>query len=499
MRFPRSIEFRLAAWYSLLLMVGLGSLGAVLWVGVDYSMTAAVDDLLTARVARILDFVDAEFGETTLDGGPEDGELEGYVEHVGSPPAAVSLEAGVFGELREELSEYAYGVPDGSRIHIRSDDGQTLLPVGASFKAKSVVAWQEPSGDGKAFSTLETAAGAFRVLNSPALLVGRSYRIQVASSLEAVTATRERLLWWLLWAVPAGVLVSFTGGYLISRAAMRPVERVVDVASKMDVGRLSERIDVPPSRDVVERLAETFNDMLARLEGSVNRLEEFTADASHELRGPVAVIRTTAELALRHARSDEELREDMQEIHDEAARLTDLIEDLLALARADSGADSEPMTDVDLGALARDAHEKYRRMAGSRKLGIDVGEGSAVVRGHSASLRRLLVILLDNAVRHTAEDASVSVSVRTDSDQVTLTVSDTGQGIPSDKLSRVFDRFYRVDSSRNRSKGGFGLGLSIAKWIAESHRGGVTAESEVGRGSSFAVLLPRGDGPRRPH
>jgi signal transduction histidine kinase len=258
----------------------------------------------------------------------------------------------------------------------------------------------------------------------------------------------------------------------------------------MDVHRLSERLDVPPTGDLVQRLAETFNGMLGRLQVSVKRLDEFTADASHELRNPVSVIRTTAELALRQARTDENLRKDMVEIHEQATRLTNLIEDLLTLARADSGGSGEPMCDVEFRALVYEVSEQYRRVAGERRIVVDVEETADTVWGHGPSLRRLIAILLDNAIQHTPADSWIHVAAARDGSLLVLSVADTGEGIPQADLPRVFDRFYRVDSSRNRSNGGVGLGLSIARWIAESHGGSITVTSEPGKGSTFRVQLP---------
>jgi two-component system, OmpR family, heavy metal sensor histidine kinase CusS len=540
----RSIEFRLAAWYSLLLLGGLTSLGAVLWFGINYSMVAAVDDLLAEKAGRLVDFIHAEFkgNHSDLRENADDGEVRGQVERVDprhewlqihgtriyltpqtvfagrtAPFRAADLQQGQYvevaveragtggewaattillnttywDELREDLNEYALAVPEGRLTHIRTATGQILLPVRSQSDAQTTLPWLDSPTEGQRFFTVETAEGSFRVHSTEAVVEGSSCRIQVASSLAALTATKARLLSWILWAGPVGLVLSLCGGYVISRAALRPVENVVGVAGRMDVNRLSERLEVPATGDVVQRLAETFNGMLGRLEASVRRLEEFTADASHELRSPVTVIRTTAELAVRQARTREELRKDMQGIQAEAARLTELIEDLLTLARADSGGYSSPMDDVDLGALVREVTKQYGQTIGQRKLHVEIAEEDAVVTGHAPSLRRLLVILLDNAVQHTPADTSIRVVVRGEREALLLSVADTGEGILPQDLSRVFDRFYRVDSSRNRFKGGFGLGLSIAKWIVESHSGNIAATSQVGKGTTFSAHLPR--------
>ena len=504
-------------------------------------MVSAVDDLLTARVNHLANLIEAEFGGTVsppdqqqsgnefrgiVDGLDPEGEwfsVDGtriyftpetqfesatgtygpsYLEHgqyvelevaqrndqwVASE---VSLETAVEQEILEELHEYSLAVPEGHLIHIRTEGGRQIIPPRPEPTTQPMVPWQAIGSDNLSLRTIEVNGGLFRVLGGRALLAGSSYRVQVASSLASVVATRERLISWLLWSIPIGVLVSFAGGYVISRRALRPVEDVAQIASRMDVTRLAERLPVAPTGDVVQTLAETFNDMLSRLEMAVKRLRQFTADASHELRSPVSVIRTTAELATREARTQDDLRKDMKEIHDEAKRLSELIEDLLTLARADE-AHAGPMAKVDLGGLADSVRHRYQRLINGRTLKWNVGESNLTVQGHEPSLRRLLIILLDNAVQHTPTDASIHVSVRGNTDQLVFSVADKGEGMPPQELTRIFDRFYRVDPARNRAKGGAGLGLSIAKWISESHGGTITVSSEVGKGSVFQVSLPR--------
>ena len=535
---PRSIGFRLAALFSLLLLAGLISLGAVLWFGVQYNMVSAVDGLLEDRAANLVKFVNAEFGNVFAESGDDrnQGEFRGRIEQVDAGRhwiamsgsriqlrentkfegslRAPDLRAGQFGEveverqgagspwtaktvgvvtdlrkeLREMLHEYALAAPDGRLLQLRALDGASLLPARTDGEWRSPVAWRNTLDAG--FSTIETAHGPYRLLDRELPLAGGRYRLQSSSSLAALSATRDGLLRWIWWAIPTALLLSLCGGYLISRAALRPLERFAGVASRISANRLSERLEAPATGDVVERLARTFNGMLERLESSVNRLDQFTADASHELRGPVAVIRTTAELAVRQNRANAGLREDMRGIHGEAARLTDLIDDLLTLARSDSGQAAAPMTQVDLGAIVDDVAGQFRRQVGAARIQTEVAEGARIVRGQAPALKRLLVILVDNAVRHTPEDASIRVAVGGDHEERVLSVADTGHGIPASELPRLFDRFYRADPSRNRSPGGFGLGLAIAKCIAESHGGRISVSSKLGEGSVFRVLLP---------
>ena len=534
----RSLEFRLAAWYSALLLAGLAALGGALWLGVDYTLTQSVDDLLTARLESLDAFVRSEFGEGApdLSGDAEEGEVKGEIEKIGADGSwlviadarvgltpetrfdsdygefsAADLEPGMYvgveversdgrwvafeiseersfeTELRAELREYALGAPDGGLIQVRTTAGSPVLAGAAGPD------WIENPGEGRSLSTMDTTAGPYRVLRDKLALAGRPHEIQLATSFGAVSGARRRLIGLVFLAAPLSLVLSLGGGYLISRRALRPIEDVVDVAETMTVDRLDRRLDVAKSGDVIERLGATFNSMLDRLESSVKRLEEFTADASHELRSPVSVIRTTAELALRQDRTPDELRRDMADIEEETGRLSELVDDLLTLARADGKAESPAMEITDLGAIVQEVGAQYQRLPGGKDIEVEIEPRRATVRGHAPSLRRLMVILLDNAVRHTPGDTRISLQVGGSSNQVEVTVSDQGEGIPADVLPRIFDRFYRSDRSRNRSEGGFGLGLSIAKWIVESHGGRIAADSLPGKGSTFTASFPRAD------
>jgi len=232
--------------------------------------------------------------------------------------------------------------------------------------------------------------------------------------------------------------------------------------------------------------------MLARLEAAVKRLSQFTADASHELRTPVALIRTTAELTLRRERTPETYREALRQIVAESDRMAHLIEDLLLLARADAGLPTLPLDRVELTPLVRDVCEQGQVLAQSRQLDISaqVPDEPVYVEANDPALRRLLLLLVDNAVKYTPAGGHITLSVDREPGAATVTVRDTGIGIPDSALPHVFERFYRVDESRNRDAGGTGLGLSIAKWIAERHHASLEAESVVGQGSAFRVRFP---------
>ncbi len=333
----------------------------------------------------------------------------------------------------------------------------------------------------------------YRTRAAEIVVQGQRFRVSVAAPLESTELTLRRLREVLLWAAPGVLLIASLGGYWISRKALRPVDAITRAARTIGIENLSERLAVPASGDELARLSQTWNGMLERLEAAVKRLSQFTADASHELRTPIALIRATAELTLRRERSPETYRDALKHILDETDRTTRLIEDLLLLARADAGLPAWPLDRVALTPLVLDVCEQGQILARERQLEIssETPEQPVYVDAHDPALRRLLLLLVDNAVKYTPAGGRITVSVALDSSGPTVTVRDTGIGIPGAALPHVFERFYRVDESRNRDAGGAGLGLSIAHWIAQRHHASLEAESVEGRGSAFRVRFPR--------
>jgi signal transduction histidine kinase/ribosomal protein L7/L12 len=299
---------------------------------------------------------------------------------------------------------------------------------------------------------------------------------------------------------PLGLLafvLSVGGAYLLTRAALSPVEAVVSAASKMTEGDLSRRLPVANPKDEIGRLTTTINALLARLEGAFARLEEalsrqrrFAADASHELRTPLTSIAGYAQMLQRWGlRDPQTAREGVAAIRQESERMQKLAEALLALTRGDEGAPLE-IEDHDLAAVAEEAARTARTAAGEKLAVRYLPEERPVNASFDRDrIREATSILLDNAVRYTPEGGKVTVAVREANGWADLEVSDTGVGIPEDQLPLIFERFYRADPSRAAS--GAGLGLAIARQIAEAHGGKIEVESTPGEGSTFRLLLPK--------
>ena len=232
--------------------------------------------------------------------------------------------------------------------------------------------------------------------------------------------------------------------------------------------------------------------MFCRLESAFKRVTQFTADASHELRTPVALMRARTEVALRKQRSEAEYRETVLRIHQELERTSSLIENLMTLARADSGSEPLQVAATNLNELLLEISEPARLLAEGKSIQYDqqLSETALLVNGNAPSLRRLFLILIDNAVKYTPREGRISVVLDLSDGAAVTEIRDTGVGISPADLPHIFERFYRADESRSRESGGTGLGLSIAQWIAEAHRGNISVVSKVGEGSVFRVQIP---------
>ena len=457
----RSITFRLTGWYCLMLFSGYAIFSAVLWLIVRSALEVAVDDLVANRLDRLVQTV------VTESDGPED--------------------------VEDNMIDLLRASPEGHFAQVRDASDRQVFPSGGREPAPIPWVGKEPVRGSR---TVAIGPRLYRVLDRDVSLLGGSYRILLASSLESQQIVRDRLAGSFVIAAPVALLVCALGGWYIARRALKPVEAIAEAAASVTSTRLSRRIAVSDTGDALERLSRTFNEMLERLEMSFARIEQFSADASHELRTPLAVIRTTAELALKHGASEEGYRADLKEIQSEAQRLGDLIEVLLTLARQDAGAQSVEMSEIDLVALAAGVGRQFQQQAESRGLALHVvaPTGPRVLIGNEPSLRQLIACLLENALAHT-QAGSITVSVRDTADSVEASVTDTGGGIPNEATEKIFDRFYRVDSSRSRASGRLGLGLSIARRIAEFHGATLAAKSRLGEGSSFTLSFPHGHEP----
>ena len=305
-----------------------------------------------------------------------------------------------------------------------------------------------------------------------------------------ITSTLTTFRYVLLIAIVGVIILAGIGGLFLASRVLKPVEQITQAAQKIEESDLSQRIAVK-NDDELGRLAATLNDMIARLEEAFNRQRQFTADASHELRTPLAIMQAEATLALSKERTEADYRKSLETISQESTYMSSVIGKLLFLARSDAGKEQLNFEDVDLKDLITGLSTNIEALAMDKgiKFAVDAQE-SLIVNGDKVKLRQLFINILENAVRYTPTGGNISVSlVRKESNTLTA-ISDTGIGIPSEHLPHIFERFYRVDKARSRADGGVGLGMAIAKYIADSHGGKIEVESQLGKGTTFYITIP---------
>ncbi|HWQ31430.1 MAG TPA: ATP-binding protein [Blastocatellia bacterium] len=322
---------------------------------------------------------------------------------------------------------------------------------------------------------------------------GDSFFIRVGQSLKPLQEARRRLILLLSIAVPIALLIGSYGGLLLANQALRPVDRITVAAERISASDLSERVPLPEKMDEIGRLARTFNHMIARLQAAFERQRQFTSDASHELRTPLAVMRGELEITLRRERTPEEYQRVLTSNLEEIIRLSRLVEDLLTLARGDAGQVTLQWEPVLLSKLCEQTAEYLSPLAEQKQQTLiwQPPDKPVLVSGDVARLKQLLLNLIDNAIKYTGEGGRVAVSLQTEGKEAVLKVSDTGRGIPPEDLPHIFERFFRHSrSTSDKGATGFGLGLSIVKWIVDSHGGKIEATSKVSEGTIFTVRLP---------
>jgi len=463
MRF-RSIRFRLTAWYFAVLSLTLIFYGGGMWLAMRHSIRHGIDEGLEDRLEAVHHYLKLWIPRRSI-------------EFIG-----------------EELREHSGFGPDSDLLRIRAVDGPWIYRSRFAGDLPLPPLPENPSRR-RRFETVSTSSDRYRVLTGQVKVGDHLYTIQVGTPIGEYEEVLGQFGWTVVFTLPLALLVASLGGYWMSRRALEPVDRITREARTISARNLSQRLSAPATGDELARLSETLNGMMARLETAFQKMTRFTADASHELRTPLAVMRTTAELALRRERSQPEYRDALGQILVELERTSKLIENMLVLARADSGTGRLQLAPLDLARCFREASGQGRLLAEAKRIDYhsSAPDGEVRVPGDAGALHRLFLILIDNAVKYTPAGGAVSVVLRVSNRTAVAEVTDTGIGISPDDVPHIFERFYRADKARPRDEGGAGLGLSIAHWIAEAHQGEIRVDSKLERGSTFSIRLPLAD------
>jgi heavy metal sensor kinase len=315
--------------------------------------------------------------------------------------------------------------------------------------------------------------------------------VQVARSLASFDHESAELLFTFLLTGPLTLLAAVGGGYFLARRALSPVDRITATANQITADRLSQRIEVPNPDDELGALAQTLNRMIERLEQSFAEMQRFTADAAHELRTPLAVIRNEAEVALRARRSPEIYSDVLENLLEEVNRLSQLAERLLFLCRQDAGLQPPAREELATDELLREVVGNMHLLAEEKGVTLALGENpSCRVVSDPPLLRRVLYNLLDNAIKYTTAGGRVAIASAVHGGAWSVTVADTGVGIAPEHLPHVFERFYRADPARTGDGGGAGLGLAISRSIIRALDGSIDLASTLGVGTKVEVRLP---------
>ncbi len=465
----RSIGFRLAAWYSLVLVAGFALFSIAAWFGMRASLFHAFDDELRDRVQGVHNFMDRQI-------------------------SALSVP-----EIRDEFREHSVLGPGGDLFQVCNQAGEWLYRSVALENAN--VGIEKPSQlASPRFDTLTVAGRPLRFYSQRIVVNGEPYTVQVASPLHEAFEAMNAFALMLAFAVPILLALATAGGYWLSKRALNPVDQIASAAQRISIENLAERLPVTNTGDQLERLSGTLNQMISRLESSVRSIKQFTADASHELRAPIALIRTTAEVAVQNrSRSPEEYLDALDEVLVESERTSQLVETLMLLARTDANKEPIERASVDLRSVIQVVAEQGEKLAGSRnvQLSLNVSNSPIPVLADAECIRRVALILIDNAIKYSNPGGRVTLSVGEEGTDGVVSVADTGIGIFNEDLPHVFDRFWRADKARSRAQRGAGLGLAIAKWIAEAHNGSIQVQSTIGEGSTFRLRIPLDTSPRQ--
>jgi heavy metal sensor kinase len=334
-----------------------------------------------------------------------------------------------------------------------------------------------------------------RVLAYPITVNGRQYSVQTGIALNKSMVLLQSFRTNLLWLTPLVILLAAAGGHFMSRKALRPVAALAAQARRINDRNLDIRLPVPRVHDEISDLSLTLNQMLERIDHAFASVRTFTGNASHELRTPISILRMEIEVALLRPRDGDEYRAVLARLYEETVRMTTLVENLLSLARADGGAETITVTPVSVDLLIHQLSETWKTGMNQALLNfsVDVPEENLTVFGDSHGITRLLSILLENASKYTPPGGTVKISAVGDRTRVNFSVSDSGIGIAPEHRLRIFDRFYRATQVDNTVPAGSGLGLALAKWIADRHGTELCVESEPQRGSCFSFSLERAD------
>jgi heavy metal sensor kinase len=451
-----SLRTRLTAWYGVLLVLTVAIFStAVLWLHWRL-VVDQFDEGLQSIVVTAVNVVDEELGELN--------------------------------DLKLAAAEMAAVVrPNDITVQVLDGAGAPLLETA---KAMPLPPQTTVPGFTQVTTTIGDERGrSWRVAARRGEGRGHRYIVAVGAPLDEPMGQWTTLLRACLIGIPIAFVFAVGGGLWLGRHGLRPLASMAAEAEAITARTPDARLTAPRSAAELEQLAASFNTVLDRLGSALSTQRRFMADASHELRTPISIMRTAADVTLsRPARDEAEYRDALSTVAQQTSRLTRLVDDMLVLARADGGGYPMTIASVDMAQLVDDCVRELGTQAGDKDITVRTSMGPVTLKGDEALLRRMLTNLLGNALAYTPRGGAVNIALTNGGGRVELSVADTGPGIPAEDRERVFERFVRLD--RARASGGAGLGLAIARWVAEAHGGDVRIASTGPAGTVFVATLP---------
>jgi heavy metal sensor kinase len=460
-----SLRARLTLFYSVILTVILAVFGFLFYDAIGLVLENKLTAELRDRVVFLTAFQRLQSGEVRLVFNAND-RKEAY--------------------LVQSAARYyqVFQLPSGALL-VQSQELELMGTRLSPDEVRALAGAQE-------FTDLQLETERLRFHN--AVIAGNSansFLVRVGIPLTPADEARKGFLRSLLFLMPLGIVVSALAGWQMARRALSPLTQLAVAARKIDIEKLQQRLPIRGAGDEVDEVAKAFNETLSRLENSVGQMKQFTASISHELRTPLTTLRGEAEIALLQARSVEDYRRVLASQLEEFNKLSRMIDQLLILASAEAGEIQWTERSVDLTALVGSLVEQLEPVATAKKITLVTNaQPNVSVRGDTSWIERVILNLLDNAIKFTPDGGQVRISVAAENGEAALRVEDTGIGIPPEALPHIFERFYRAEPSRSKQVEGVGLGLALVKWIVDRHRGRIQAESQPGAGSTLTVWLP---------
>ena len=475
--FFKSIRFKVLTWYMLLLAVTLFSFSIVLYGSFNKVLINNLDDLLSSRAEGVTDSVHTYWHDkgNASDMAPFLNIARDWVEEKRKDPELMKVFVQILSVKTERLvstKSMPFIAP------VPKSDFEDVLAGEDSFNSLSGV-----FADGK--------KAKFRVYTRPVIEDGKVvYIVQTAGPIELISIASGSLMVILFILLPLTIILAGIPGVLLAGLTLKPVNSMINTLKHITAENLKLKIHIPDTKDEVRRLADTFNDMIERLDRSFSSQQNFIKDISYELKAPLFILKGELAAVLDKSYSREEYEAILRKGLEELDQFSQIIDNLIVLARFDNSQMPLEIKRVNLTRVIEEVVKAAKDVAGEKDIVLSSFlQDVIILDGDEERLRKLFTNLVDNAVKYTRRNGKVIVAAHRGKDSANITVSDTGIGIPDDELSYIFDRFYQINKSRS-AKNGFGLGLSIAKSIAESHKGKIIVESQPGKGSTFTVALP---------